>query len=254
MSNDPQPLNTLAAEINARLEWTGRTHQKAKDHRIAAGLLLDEARRRVQAGEAGKLTWSDWLIANIHRSAGDVRKLIRHANENGSQEAAPSRRPSTKAATRAHHSLPRPNVIERAGGDETLVLHQLALREGALRALARASKEAHDIIAAMNRVAVARGLAADDFKHLDTAIAAANTATEIAREGVRSFVRDTSCRLFCSSDVGMLALEKPKRKALPPTVPNEAIDAAFAPKSRVPVRSAEQPRCTAGVMHGGNRP
>lgn len=73
MSTNPLPLATLAAEINARLGLTGRTQQKAQDHRIAAGLLLTEAHRRVRAGEAGETTtWGNWLTANIHRSPGDV--------------------------------------------------------------------------------------------------------------------------------------------------------------------------------------
>src|ERR1051326_1529865 len=49
---------------------------QADDHRIAAGQLLIEAQKRVEAGEAGDTTWSDWVKQHIDRSPGDVRKVM----------------------------------------------------------------------------------------------------------------------------------------------------------------------------------
>src|SRR5262249_49818808 len=47
------PLDTLANEINARLH-------KSEQMLISGGRQLQEARERVEAGEAGNVTWSDW--------------------------------------------------------------------------------------------------------------------------------------------------------------------------------------------------
>jgi hypothetical protein len=66
------PLDDVAAEINIRLQLAA----KADDHRIAAGKLLIEARQRVESGEAGDITWSDWVKQHIDRSPGDVRKVM----------------------------------------------------------------------------------------------------------------------------------------------------------------------------------
>src|ERR1700740_2625511 len=66
------PLETIAAEINVRLA----KEAKGDDHRIAAGKLLVEAQQRVEAGEAGDITWSDWVKQHIDRSPGDVRKVM----------------------------------------------------------------------------------------------------------------------------------------------------------------------------------
>src|SRR5258706_15292379 len=66
------PLSDIAAEINGRFEKAA----EADDHRIAAGKLLITARERVKRGEAGDVTWPDWLKQNIKRSMGDVRKVM----------------------------------------------------------------------------------------------------------------------------------------------------------------------------------
>lgn len=46
------PLLTVAAEINARFRKAAEMDGEANNHRIAAGLLLIEARQRVDGGEA----------------------------------------------------------------------------------------------------------------------------------------------------------------------------------------------------------
>lgn len=72
------PLDTVAAEINARFRKATEIESKANDHRIAAGKLLIDARERVQGGEVS-VTWEKWCAENVHRSQGDIRKVMRIA-------------------------------------------------------------------------------------------------------------------------------------------------------------------------------
>jgi hypothetical protein len=58
-------LDQLAAEINARLD------RPSPDHRLAAGLLLRQAKAALPRGE-----WGAWTAANIKRSRGEVVRLL----------------------------------------------------------------------------------------------------------------------------------------------------------------------------------
>jgi hypothetical protein len=72
MSNSSPPLDLIATQINDRLEKVA----EADDHRMAAGKLLIEAHERVKRGDAGNVTWPDWVGQNIKRSMADVRKVM----------------------------------------------------------------------------------------------------------------------------------------------------------------------------------
>jgi hypothetical protein len=58
-----------------------RTPQKADaadQHRLAAGILLQEARDRLEVEQPGT-SWPQWCATNIERSYGDVMKCLRLA-------------------------------------------------------------------------------------------------------------------------------------------------------------------------------
>lgn len=65
------PLDQVAHEINVRLDKADEIDGKARDHRLAAALLLKEARERLPRGE-----WGKWLVANIRRSRQDVYRCL----------------------------------------------------------------------------------------------------------------------------------------------------------------------------------
>jgi hypothetical protein len=70
-----EPLDVIAGQISAHLDKAA----KADEHRLSAGMLLIEARRRVDAGEAGDVRWENWCAANIKRSSRDIRRVMRLA-------------------------------------------------------------------------------------------------------------------------------------------------------------------------------
>lgn len=67
-----EPLDIVAQKI--------ATHaKKADDYVIAAAMLLREARERVEAGEAGEVTWYAWARKNIPLQESRLRDLKRIA-------------------------------------------------------------------------------------------------------------------------------------------------------------------------------
>ncbi|MEE9598178.1 MAG: hypothetical protein V3V96_15510 [Acidiferrobacterales bacterium] len=65
-------LNSTAKEINVRLEKAKTANQKAQDHRLAAALLLAEARTKCNEGG---VKFKSWVADNIMQSYDTVRKL-----------------------------------------------------------------------------------------------------------------------------------------------------------------------------------
>ena len=68
-----EPLEVLARKIEEHAK-------KSDEHVIAAAMLVREARRRIEAGEAGDdITWYAWALKNIKLSVSRLRDLQRIA-------------------------------------------------------------------------------------------------------------------------------------------------------------------------------
>jgi hypothetical protein len=96
------PLDTLAADINARLEKAEACARKQKGHRLAAGLQLIAARKRVEAGEAGEIGWHDWVRANIKRTLRDVQKVMAVARAPDPEKKLAEERDRVREQVRRH--------------------------------------------------------------------------------------------------------------------------------------------------------
>lgn len=69
---DKDPLDIVAIKI--------AEHAKKSDqHVVAAAMLMRDARRRVDVGEAGDVTWYEWALKNITLSGSRLRELQRIA-------------------------------------------------------------------------------------------------------------------------------------------------------------------------------
>ena len=68
----PTPLDVVARRIEEH-------SRESDEHVIKAAMLIGEARRRVNAGEAGAMTWYEWARHNIHLSPSRIRELMRIA-------------------------------------------------------------------------------------------------------------------------------------------------------------------------------
>ena len=66
--NTKEPLDVVARQIEAHAK-------KSEEQVISAAMLVREARRRVEAGEAGKISWYDWAPKNISLSLSRLREL-----------------------------------------------------------------------------------------------------------------------------------------------------------------------------------
>lgn len=66
-------LTPIAKEINIRLEKAEGLTDKAYDHRLAAALQLEEARKQCKAA---KINFKTWVNENVDQSYETVRKLV----------------------------------------------------------------------------------------------------------------------------------------------------------------------------------
>ena len=126
-------LDTLAEDINARLEKAESCARKVEEHRLAAGLQLIEARKRVEAGEAGQIGWHDWVRANIKRTLRDVQKVMAIARAPDPEKKLVEERDRVREQVRRH----REDAIRMA---PSLVADPLAALKGMWLALSPAEQ------------------------------------------------------------------------------------------------------------------
>ncbi len=101
--------------LGALAEKIAHCATQADEHTITAALLIREARKRVEAGEAGEITWYNWASSNIRLSPSRLRELNRIAEaEDPQKELEHIRYKNRERATR--HREKKKSAPLRNGG------------------------------------------------------------------------------------------------------------------------------------------
>ncbi len=90
-----EPLDMVARKIEEH-------SNKSDDHVIKAAMLVGEARRRVEAGEAGKVTWCEWGLKNIKLSPSRLYELQYIAKADDPRKALERIRLQTRERVKNH--------------------------------------------------------------------------------------------------------------------------------------------------------
>ena len=103
-----EPLETLAEKIT-------QCATQADEHTITAALLIREARKRVEAGEAGETTWYEWARNNIKLSMSRVRELQRIGDAKDPQKELERIRKKTQERVERHREKKRSAPLRNGG-------------------------------------------------------------------------------------------------------------------------------------------
>jgi hypothetical protein len=105
------PLDDVVRAINIKLQLAVTADNTATHHRLDAGRMLVELRRRVEA-ECGD--WWQWQQGKFARSRKDIEKLMRIANADEPEVAAERERIQTRKRVRAYRAAERTVRSKRA--------------------------------------------------------------------------------------------------------------------------------------------
>lgn len=92
-----EPLDVVARQIEVRAK-------KADEQVIAAALLMREARRRIETGEAGDISWYAWARKNIKLSTSRLRELQRIAKADDPAKELERQRKLTQKRVEEHRT------------------------------------------------------------------------------------------------------------------------------------------------------
>jgi hypothetical protein len=114
------PLDVVAGQINALFEKSDDALKESDDKRISAGLLLVQAKARVQAREDGiNMPWKVWLKTNIKRSYQDVCKVVAIASAPDPQKALKDERAKAREGMKATRAKAAQSKAEGATKTKT---------------------------------------------------------------------------------------------------------------------------------------
>ena len=106
---ETETLETLAKKI-------AHCATEAEEHTIAAILRIREARKRVEAGKAGDITWQSWARKNIELSPSRLRELHRIAAAEDPRKELERIRKKTQERVERHREKKKGSAPLRNGG------------------------------------------------------------------------------------------------------------------------------------------
>ncbi len=105
---ETETLETLAEKI-------ARYATEADENTIKAAKLIGEARKRVEAGEAGDTNWYSWAPKNIKLSMSRLRELQRIAEAENPQKELERGRKKTRERVERHREKKKSAPLRNGG-------------------------------------------------------------------------------------------------------------------------------------------
>ena len=112
MSEHQETITQVLKRAVASFDKMDAYGKKLDDHRITLGVLLNDLRARVGAGEAGKgVKWWSWYGEHFqNRSRRDAERVMRLASSDDPQAAADEERTKAREGMAAHRKKIATNV------------------------------------------------------------------------------------------------------------------------------------------------
>ena len=107
-SVETETLEVLAEKI-------ARYATEADEKSIEAANLIGEARKRVEAGDAGDITWYAWALKNIKLSPSRLRELQRIAEAEDPQKELERQRKVTQKRVERHREKKKSAPLRNGG-------------------------------------------------------------------------------------------------------------------------------------------
>ena len=109
---EPETLEILAEKI-------ARYANEADEQMIEAAKLIREARKRIKAREAGKITWKTWARENINLCDSRLRELQRIAKAEDPWKELERQRQMTRERVERHRKKKKPAALRNGGASLT---------------------------------------------------------------------------------------------------------------------------------------
>jgi hypothetical protein len=100
-------LDEAVLRIHRKWERVVDAEQKAQSTRIECGVALLALRARIEAGQAGKITWWEWYEQKFTRSRADAEKVMAIASEANPQAAYEAAKARNAEINRAYRQRQR---------------------------------------------------------------------------------------------------------------------------------------------------
>jgi hypothetical protein len=165
-------LDRLIIDYRSHLHDAANADARCLKMRTKAAFVLAEMRQRIEAGEAGDVSWWSWFDKNVQRSRKDAEKLLAIASASNPEAAAAEERRKAREGMAEMRKRRAANVSAKMSAEQ---LERKARVEA--------------IFEKRKREEVERGLQSYDRQVKDylVAIKAFDQATAVALDAIRKF-------------------------------------------------------------------